>query len=104
MATIERGHIYRAKKPRRIMFGFDGVYDDRQVLHVGPSTVQYDSSTVRDGRRYPSVSRENFEKWMGSDVTEGYPKGDWASLSLSKKGALSDGEGFHEEGHGTTGA
>ena len=70
-------HIYRAKRPRFVGL-VQEFYNDRQVLFIGPTTVQYDSSTVRRGQTYPSVTREKFEAWAGEDVTEGYPDGDWA--------------------------
>ena len=72
---IVRNHIYRAKRPR-----FNGYmeYNDRMVLSVGPTTVQYDSSTVARGRHYPTITREKFEAWANEDVTEGYPDGEWA--------------------------
>ena len=75
--NIERGHVYRAKKPKGIGM-FLPYFDDRQVVYVSSDRVQYDSPTVRDGRRYPTIDRDKFEKWAGSDVTEGYPAGDWA--------------------------
>ena len=77
---IESGHVYRAKKPKPIGM-FDPVFDDRQTLYVTGSRVQYDSPTVRDGRKYPTIDREKFEKWAGEDVTEGYPDG-WEPWSL----------------------
>lgn len=68
-------HVYRAKKPQRV--GFDDV-NDRSILHLGLSSVQYDSPTVKNGKRYPSIATEKFLEWAGEDVTEGYPDGDWA--------------------------
>ena len=77
---IERGHIYRAKKPKKVEYLFQpAFYNDRQVLYVSDTRVQYDSPTVRNGRKYPTVDRDKFEAWAGSDVTEGYPDGDWAA-------------------------
>lgn len=76
---IERRHIYRAKKPKRVDLLFGGeFYDDRQVVYVSATQVQYDSPTVRWGRKYPTIDRAKFEAWAGEDVTEGYPPGDWA--------------------------
>jgi len=49
--TIERGHIYRAKKPKRVTFL--GYHDDRQVLWVSATQVQYDSPTVGTGKALP---------------------------------------------------
>ena len=77
--NIELGHVYRAKKPKRIsLFMAPDFYDDRQVKYVSATQVQYDSPTVRNGRKYPTIDRAKFEAWSGSDVTDGYPEGDWA--------------------------
>ncbi len=69
------GHIYRAKRPTR---NYLQEYNDRQIIWVGMIEVQYDSPTVANGRHYPRVSREKFLAWAGADVTEGYPKDEWA--------------------------
>ena len=82
MMDIIKGHIYRGSRPRPV--GFPEVFDDRQVLFVSPTQVQYDSPTVRGGRKYPSVDRERFEKWVGEDVTVGYPGGDWMPFEARK--------------------
>ena len=78
--NIEHGHIYRAKKPKRVILFMapHDFFDDRQVVYVGPTQVQYDSATVQNGRKYPKIDRAKFEAWAGSDVTENYPKDDWA--------------------------
>lgn len=67
-------HVYRAKKPGPTS---SGSVNDRMIIHMGPTTVQYDSPTVKNGKHYPSIPREQFEAWAGEDVTEGYPDGDW---------------------------
>lgn len=85
--NIERGHVYRGKKKARSFY-----HNDRQVLYVSPVSVQYDAPTISDGCRgcahctnpdahdkYPTIRREQFEAWAGSDVSEGYPAGDWAT-------------------------
>lgn len=77
--VIERGHIYRAKKPkayRRTIFD-DAVVDDRQVLYVDAQRVQFDSPRVRHGGRYPCIAPAKFEKWAGEDVTKQIPNGHW---------------------------
>jgi len=70
-------HIYRAKRPRAVGVILE-LFDDRQVIHVTETRVQYDSPTVPRGRKFPTVDRAKFEAWVGQDVTAGYPKGDWA--------------------------
>lgn len=71
------GKVFEAKKPKRI--GFSGLWNDRQILYIGDGLIQYDSPSVKHGRKYPAVSIEEFEKWAGRDVTEEMPKGDWRS-------------------------
>lgn len=73
-----QGHCYRAKKPRATGGLFSPVYNDRQIVHVGIETIQYDSPTVKNGSHYPKVTKEKFLAWAGSDVTDQMPKGDWA--------------------------
>ncbi len=75
---ILRGHIYRAKRPKPTV---TGDFNDRMVLYINPLSgrIQYDSPTVRSGWKYPTVDHAQFEAWAGSDVTEGYPNGDWAT-------------------------
>lgn len=84
--VFEVDRIYRAKKPR---INALGEYSDRMIVHIGVFTVQYDSSTVKNGMKYPSISKEKFEKWAGSDVTEHYKDnvadGYWDNAYLNKK-------------------
>jgi hypothetical protein len=68
------GHVYSAKKLKRTVFG---AMNDRQILHLGVSQVQYDSPTVQHGRHYPKVSFEQFLKWADADITASMPAGDW---------------------------
>jgi hypothetical protein len=70
---IQRGRIYRAKKPANSR----GLFNDRQVLYVTEQVVQYDGPAVGFGRHYPTVTREQFEAWAGEDVTDKMPKGEW---------------------------
>ncbi|MEY2653412.1 MAG: hypothetical protein RLZZ524_439, partial [Pseudomonadota bacterium] len=50
-----------------------------QVLWVDVfrSQVQYDSPTVRNGRRQPKVTMAQFLRWAKEDVTNLMPPGDW---------------------------
>ncbi len=73
---IVRGHVYRAKRPKPV--GFPEAFNDRVVLYVTETWVQYDSPTICDMRRFPTIGRDKFETWAAEDVTEGYPEGDWA--------------------------
>ena len=78
---LVHGHIYRAKKPARVeYFGEAPLFNDRIIVWMkgDGSRIQYDSPSVRDGRHLPTIDRDKFEKWAGTDVTEGYPQGEWA--------------------------
>lgn len=72
---IKVGRTYRAKKPRPAGTFLESFFNDRTVLWVGASEIQYDGPSVANGRKYPRVSREAFEKWAGEDVTDKLPKG-----------------------------
>lgn len=70
------GHIYRGKRPQ----GIHGWFNDRMIMWLGITQVQYDSPTVKTGERHPTVTIGKFLDWAASDVTEGYPKGTWADF------------------------
>lgn len=40
--------------------------------------IQYDSPSVKMGKKHPFISFNKFLKWMDKDVTEIIPKGEWA--------------------------
>lgn len=71
------GHVYRAKRPKPCFLGFTRFFNDRQIVHLGAFSVQYDGITVKRGQKYPVMDITKFVKWMGSDVTDQTPKGDW---------------------------
>lgn len=71
---ILKGRVYRAKNPAHV----DGFFNDRQVLYVTDYSVQYDGPAVGRGRKYPMVSREKFEAWAATDVSDSLPEGEWA--------------------------
>ena len=73
MLKLAVGRVYRAKTPRNVR----GYFNDRQILHLSDSTVQYDSISVGAGRRYPVVVRAAFEAWAAEDVTDRMPKAFW---------------------------
>lgn len=63
---IQRGKTYRAKK----FVGTPTCNNDRKVVYVSTTTVQYDSDTVKNGRHYPTVSMEKFLKWVSREVSQ----------------------------------
>lgn len=71
------GRVFAAKKPKRVWPA--GLWNDRQILWVGIDQIQYDSPSVAFGRRHPIISRQQFEKWAGQDVTDQMPKNEWRS-------------------------
>lgn len=70
------GRVYRAKKPKGC--SFPPLCDDRQIKWIGGDQVQYDSPSVQNGRRYPTISRDKFLAWVDRDVTDELPDGEWA--------------------------
>jgi hypothetical protein len=66
---LKVGHWYRAKRPTKDFFVKVG-RNDRKIVWMSTTQVQYDSDTVRDGRHYPTVSMEEFLKWAAREVTE----------------------------------
>jgi len=59
-----------------------GLVNDRTILHIGATTVQYDSPSVSFGRHFPSVSREKFLAWAERDVTDELPQGEFATWPI----------------------
>jgi len=84
MAKFEVGQIWRAKTPRNVA----GLVNDRVIRYVGMYNVQYDGPSVANGRKYPLMKFEDFEKWAGRllDPSE-LPPGTWAEWDFknSKK-------------------
>ena len=78
---LKLNHVYAPKKrPRAIALGFDRVYNDRMIIYISDTQVQYDSPSLKRGQHYPTVTRAEFEEWAGEDVTEQTPKGDWRNV------------------------
>jgi len=59
------GATYRGK---RFVEGPFGGNNDRYILWMSDTKVQYDSDTVRDGANYPTVPIEKFLKWAKKRV------------------------------------
>ena len=61
------GHIYSAKKPKRMLYGSD----NRTILWIDEerTMVQYDSDTVKIGRKQPTIPIESFLKWAKEDLS-----------------------------------
>lgn len=74
--TIEliRGNTYRAKKPACVGTGY---VNDRMIVYMSLTQVQYDSPGIPNGQRYKFVPVEEFLKWAGRDVTAEMPKDEW---------------------------
>lgn len=65
-ADIQVGKVFRGKHPTAS--GIAGVLNDRHVIYVSPRSVQYDSSAVKLGAKYPTVSMLKFLKWASHEV------------------------------------
>ena len=77
VSNFKVGQTYAAKKPRKIFLGLSSYWNDRQILWVGTDSIQYDSPTINDGRKYPTTTLEVFRKWAGENVTAKMPEGEW---------------------------
>lgn len=71
---LKVGRTYRAKRPRPVR----GFVNDRTILYIGATSVQYDSPSVAMGKRQPFVSLDAFLAWAGCDVTDELPAGQYA--------------------------
>lgn len=78
---LKSGNVYAAKNPGKISFGLfeKPLINDRIIVWISPdgSRVQYDGPAIKIGQRLPTVSRDAFLKWAGSDVTDIMPEGSW---------------------------
>lgn len=72
---LVKGRSYRAKRPANSR----GLVNDRQIVHMTATHVQYDGAAVRIGHRLPTVTRAEFLAWAGSDVTDVLPQYEWQS-------------------------
>lgn len=63
---LKVGSLYRAKRFRE----FFGLNNDRRILWIGSSALQYDSHTVRDGRHYPTIDIDKFLRWASHEIKE----------------------------------
>lgn len=67
---LKVGKTYRGKRFREIL----GWNNDRMILWIGDGKVQYDSYTVRDSRRYPTVTIQQFLNWAKEEVVPNSPQ------------------------------
>lgn len=66
--TLAVGHIYRGR--RRRQNPFTGKYDDRIIIYLNKTTVQYDSYFVANGRGNPTTTRAAFLRWAKEEIVE----------------------------------
>ena len=66
--TLAVGRLYKGR--RRRQNPFTGEYDDRIILYLDETTVQYDSYFVDSGRHYPKTTRVAFLRWAKEEVVE----------------------------------
>jgi hypothetical protein len=78
---IKTGKTYRSKRPAPAGSIFQPYFNDRQVIWCSheANLLQYDSPSVALGRKYPKVTIDKFLKWVGKDVTDELPEGEWAA-------------------------
>ena len=76
------GHTYEAKKRRQVIrYLFGDIVNDRMILHISDTHVQYDSPAIAIGRHYPKIPIEKFLSWARRDVTSEMPKGEWRKVT-----------------------
>lgn len=70
---LKVGSTYRAKRYREIMMSFNtlGGNNDRTIVWMSDTKVQYDSDTVRIGRRLPTIGIEVFLRWAKEEIKTG---------------------------------
>lgn len=76
---LKINHVYSANKQRKCGL-FNQVWNDRMIIWLGESTLQYDSPTIRLGQNYPQITIEKFLDWTGNngrDVTNETPNDKW---------------------------
>ena len=61
---LKVGRIYRGKRFRQ----FFGGNNDRRIVWMSDTKVQYDSDTVKMGRRFPIVDIEVFLRWAKEKI------------------------------------
>ena len=64
--NLKVGKLYRAKRYRKFWYG----NNDRIILWMSDTELQYDSNTIRQGWSYPKTSIEKFLKWAKCEVIE----------------------------------
>lgn len=72
MFLLDR-RTYRGKKPKNA----NGFVDDRTIVFLSPTQVQYDSPAVPFGQKRPKVPRKKFEDWADHDVSDQLPAGEY---------------------------
>ena len=76
---LKLNRVYCSKRPKKVGV-YQDLYDDRQVFYLSETLVQYDSPTVRNGRKYPFTTIEKFLKWADKDVTDECPDHEWRKV------------------------
>lgn len=100
MREFKVGQVWRAKRPRAAGSFISPAVNDRQILWVDSfgTTIQYDSTSVAPGRKYPKVTREAFEKWAAREVTGELPaNGEWAAWPVTGATQTTPLPGTHPE-------
>lgn len=83
MSKFSVGQVWRAKRPANA----GGLVNDRQIKWISSfdGAIQYDGPAVANGRHYPKVSAEQFEKWAGREVADELPEGEWATWDFKDR-------------------
>ena len=74
---LAAGRVYRAKKPLPAGNAAAAYFNDRKIVWMDETTVQYSSPSVTHGRPCPAMDRKAFEEWACRDVTDQLSDGKW---------------------------
>lgn len=66
---LKVGHVYKAKRSRVVGSLVFPYWNDREIIWMGITDLQYDGPTVKTGQRFPKMDIKKFLEWAGEDVT-----------------------------------
>lgn len=68
---LQVGATYRARRPRKVVRLFaESEWNDRTIIWMDGTRVQYDGPAVKFGSKYPTTTIEKFLAWAGHRLEE----------------------------------
>lgn len=80
LEDLKVGHIYKGKRRTKVyedIFFGARVYNDRRIIAITHSSIQYDSPSTRVGYSRPMIDINEFLNWVKADVTNESENGNW---------------------------